>query len=313
MGSSRSSFGNDKYSASDYLDKIKQSENQAKIQQYEVEVNEMIDALLSKFNNRNTEAINRHIDAIKNELNKEIEGTVSSLFGGSLSKNTHITGLSDVDTMVILNKSDLKDKNPEQVLTYFFNRLKARFPNIPMNKGDTAVTVSFKDGDVQLLPAIRYKTGLKIPDGKEWSSIIKPTVFSRSLTILNQRLNGRLIPTIKIIKGIISKVPENMRLSGYHIESLALQIFGKKLTEYKAGVKNKDLIKDFFKEAPNQVRTPIKDVTKQSKTVDEYLGRKDSIQRLMVADVLDRNYRRIELADSSRLVDMWKDVLNINQ
>jgi hypothetical protein len=313
MGSSRSSFGNERYSASDYLDKIKQSENQAKVQQYEVEINEIIDDLLSKFNNRDNEAINRHVEAIKNALNKEIEGTVSSLFGGSLSKNTHITGLSDVDTLVILNKSDLKDKTPQQVLTYFYNRLKARFPDIPMKKGDTAITVSFKDGDVQLLPAIHYKGGLKIPDGKDWSSVIKPTVFSRSLTVLNQRLNGRLIPTIKIIKGIISKVPENMRLSGYHIESLALQIFGKNLSEYKAGVKNKDLIKDFFREASNQVRVPIKDVTKQSKTVDEYLGPKNSIQRLMVADVLDRNYRKMELADSSRLVDMWKDVLKINQ
>jgi len=312
MGSARSSFGYDRFSASDYFDKLKNSENEAKIQQYETEVNQIIDSTLSKFNNRDTESIAKHINTIKKALNKEIEGTVSTLFGGSLAKNTHLTGLSDVDTLVILNKSDLADKSPQQVLTYFLNRLKARLPDVIMKKGDTSVTVSFKDGDVQLVPAIKFNTGLKIPDGKNWSNIIKPTVFARRLTVLNERLNGKLIPTIKVIKGIISKAPDNMRLSGYHVESLALQIFGNNLGELKQGFKNKDLIKTFFKEASLAVRTPIKDVTKQSKNVDEYLGTKNSVSRLMVADALERNFRRMEMADSSRLVDMWKDIVTIN-
>lgn len=311
MGSGRS-FGHDRFSASDYFDKIKNSENEAKIQQYETEVNQIIDNTLSKFNTRDSEAIAKHIDTIKSILNKEIEGTVSTLFGGSLAKNTHLTGLSDVDTLIILNKSDLAEKTPQQVLTYFLNRLKVRFPGIKMKKGDTSVTVSFKDVDVQLVPAIKLSSGLKIPDGETWSNIIKPTVFARRLTVLNGRLNGKLIPAIKVLKGIISKAPENMRLTGYHVESLALQIFASRSSELEKGFKNKDLIKTFFKEAAIAVRTPIKDITRQSKNVDEYLGAKNSITRLMVADALERNFRRMEMADSSRLVDMWKDIITIN-
>src|ERR1041385_6087313 len=103
MGSSSSrSFGYEAHSASEIFDKIKNAETEAKIQQYEADVNELIDKRLSLYNNRDTEAIQKHIDSIKGALNKEIEGTVTTRFGGSLSKNTHLSGLSDVDTLVIL-------------------------------------------------------------------------------------------------------------------------------------------------------------------------------------------------------------------
>ena len=313
MGSSSNrSFGYERHSSSEIFDKIRNAENEAKVQQYEVDVNSEIDNVLSTYNNRDTEAIQQHINSVKSALNKDIEGTVSTRFGGSLSKNTHLAGLSDVDTLVLLNDSGLPDKAPSEVLDYFYKRLKDRFPQVELKKGDTAVTIHFKDGDLQLLPAIRYKTGLKIPDGNEWSPIIKPTLFARRLTILNQKLNNRLIPAIKIIKGIISKFPENARLTGYHIESLALQIFESKYKSLQGAIKNKELIKSFFKEAAYDIRNPIKDVTKQSKNVDDYLGDKKNLKRLLVSDVLERTYRRLEMADSSRILDIWKEIIKIN-
>jgi hypothetical protein len=308
MGASSSNRDHRDYSTSDILNKIRQAEDETKSQQYDSEVNSHIDNVLSSFNNRDTHAISANIDSIKRALNAEIEGTVSTRFGGSISKNTHINGISDIDTLVILNNSELSEKSPQEVLTYFYNKLKKEYGVKKVIKGDISVTVKFENGDVQLLPAIKFKSGLKIPDGNSWSAVIKPTLFARRLTVLNQRLGGRLIPAIKVIKGINVEFPENMRLKGYHIESLALQIFEGKIHS-EGSLSNKDLIISFFKEAANSVRNPIKDISKQSQYVDDYLGEKGGLRRIMAADVLDRTYRKLQLADSGRLIDIWKEII----
>ena len=185
MGSS-SSFGYSEYSSSDIRKNLKTTENEVDFKQYETDVNEILSNTLLQHNNRDKDAISSHLNSILGALHREIDGSVSTLFGGSLSKNTHVNGLSDVDTLVILNKSDLAEETPQAVLDYFYNTLKERYPNHEIQKGDTAVTVVYSDMNVQLLPAIKLKNGLKIPDGKEWSNVIDPKAFTDKLTNLNQ-------------------------------------------------------------------------------------------------------------------------------
>lgn len=304
------SFNYYKVDSDDIIRKIKESEKETDKQEYETWVRALLDKLLGKLNNRDTEAIAKHIQEIKNALNKEIDGTISTLFGGSVAKNTHTEGLSDIDTLVILNNTELSNKTPKEVLDYFVDRLKKRFPNTDMIKGDKTITVKFADSDVQLIPAVKYKTGIKIPDADDWSKIVQPSVFARKLTVLNGRLDGKLIPTIKLVKGIISTFPSSYQLKGYHIENLALQVFENKVKQDFSASNLKRCVVEFFKEAPKYVKKQIKDVSGQSRYVDEYLGKKDNIKRLMVADTLERTFRQLELSDAGNLKSTWKELLS---
>lgn len=308
--SSGSSFRHSRISSDDILRKIRESETDTDKQEFDSWLSNLLDSLLGKFNNRDTEAIQKHLETILNAINNEIEGTVATRFGGSISKHTHINGLSDVDALVILNNSELADKSPKEVLDYFHKRLRDRFKETIIAKGDTAVTVSFLDMDIQLVPAIKYKTGIKIPDGRDWSTNIKPVPFAKGLTDLNEKMNGKLIPAIKLAKGIISGFTENCQLKGYHVESLALQIFNEKRAQDIGTAKIKDIVMDFFKESPRLVRKQIRDITGQTQYVDDYLGKKESVKRLMVADTLERTYRQLELADTGNMKSTWTELLS---
>ena len=309
MGGSGGSFGNYDINREDVLKKISESESETEKQEYESWVSNYLDELLGQMNNRDTELIQKHLDTILNALTTEIEGNIKTNLGGSISKHTHLNGLSDVDALIILNNSELSDKSPKEVLDYFFRRLSERLPNTTIEQGDTAVTVHFSDGDIQLVPALKYHNGIKIPDGNNWSTNIKPELFTKRLSTLNSELNGRLIPSIKLIKGIIFGFPEKHQLKGYHVESLAVEIF-EKSNKIQNSFKAKEIVSQFFKEAPALVRKPVKDITGQTKYVDEYLGKTDSITRLIVADNLERTYRQIELSDTANIKNTWIDIFS---
>ena len=82
-----------------------QSEQNAQSSQQDIEINRFLEELLKEFNNRDTEAIQRHLNEIEKALGREIDGIDSILFGGSISKKTFIEGISDVDALVFLNVS----------------------------------------------------------------------------------------------------------------------------------------------------------------------------------------------------------------
>lgn len=303
------------YETSEILKKIQDAETETSKQEYEIDVSRLLEECLIDFNKRDHEAIKKHISDIKELLGSDIEGVIETRFGGSLSKNTHIDGLSDVDTLVIINKTELADKSPAQVLDYFYGVIMDRYKNstVEVHKGDLAVTVKFSDTEVQLLPVLRFKTGIKIADGSEWSKLIKPSIFARKLTVLNQSLNGKLIPTIKLIKAIVSKFPDKGKLKGYHIESLAVEIFNynRKNLADRPSVRIKDMIIKFFRDAPGKLRSSIKDLTGQTNYVDEYLGGKNSINRLLAADSVERISRKFHLADSAYSKSTWDEILRI--
>lgn len=242
-------------------------------------------------------------------LEKDIEGVLDLLFGGSVSKHTYVDGLSDIDALVILNKSDLNGKSPEDVKNYFYTRLKESLPNTEIHRGKLAITIKYSDSEIQILPAVRTESGIKIADQNsgKWASI-NPEKFTTCLTEVNKNVSMKLIPTIKMVKSIISNLPENRQLTGYHVESLAVEIFksydGKKTT--------KSMLKHFFSEATDKVMSPIKDKTGQSRHVDDYLGSGGSLERKIASDALNRIARKLKNADGSQSLDKWKEILGEN-
>ena len=314
MGGGSSTY-HKSYKSTEIFQKIQASETEAVQQTYESWVNNFLEERLANFNNRDADSIKKRIELIRKTLENDIEGVISTRFGGSLSKQTHINGLSDIDTLVLINNSDLADDSPAQVLEYFSNVLRIKFKDsgVKIHKGDMAVTLTFPDNEIQLLPALRFKSGVKIADGKDWSKIVRPSIFARKLTVLNQALYGKLIPTIKLVKAIVSNFPENARLNGYHVESLATEIFSydRKDISSRPSIKVRDLLYKFFREAPAKVRKPIKDQTGQTNYVDEYLGPHGNVKRLLVADSLERISRKLDLADGAFLKSTWSELLSL--
>lgn len=286
---------------------LRESETQTRNQQFESEVSGIINSLLVDYNNRDVSVIQGHLETIKSALEQEIDGTVDILYGGSVAKHTYVDGISDIDALVLINKSELKDKSPAEVKKYFFERLQARLPRTQIGQGNLAVTVEFRDSEIQLLPAIRHESGFKIADfsGNNWSAI-KPIEFTSLLTGINQNNGGKVVPTIKLAKSIISELPESQRLSGYHVEAIAVEVFQK----YQGSKKTKDMLKYLFDEASRQVLRPIRDTTGQSMHVDDYLGSVNSADRNRVSKSLDRISRRMKNADGAQSIDQWRDILD---
>ncbi len=305
------SGGGSSWSSSNSSDEINQllrraSEN-TEGSSYNSEVNSLLQNALKEFNAREPEVTQRHLNVLKEAIEREIENSVDLLFGGSIRKNTFINGLSDVDTLVLVNNTSLEKKPPQEVLEYFAQRIQQRLPNTDVSVGKLAITVRYSDEqEIQLLPAIRTKTGFKIsnPDEGRWSNVVRPESFARKLTAINQALSGRVLPTIKLVKYIIDKtITKNLKISGYHAESMAIEAF----KNYQLRTTSKEMLLHFFREAINLVKSPIQDKTGQSLHVDDYLGVKNSQDRLKISKFLERLTNQMESSDNLKSLTKWQE------
>lgn len=287
--------------------KMLEDQNSDVREQYNSKVNQLLVSELSTYE-RNATLINDYLDEILEILSEDFEESLDLRFGGSVSKHTYVDGLSDVDSLVIINNCELSDSTPEKALKYFEQKLKSYFPSHEVTKGRLAVTIKRGDIEIQLLPAIKCKVNLKISNynGKDWS-LIKPKEFANALTRVNEKCGYRVVPIIKLVKSIIDQYPEKQKISGYHIESLAIDIF----KNYEGKNSRKEMLTYFFKHAPSKVLSPIKDKSGQSIHVDDYLDEENSFKRRWVSDALNRTLRKIEYADLHNFFDEWKSILGI--
>ena len=289
---------------------VRSAEQQAADQEFTSYVCAFLADALARFNNRDVEGTHAILDKVKQELSEEFEDTVGLMFGGSVAKHTYVDGLSDVDALVVLKETIVEEDTPAKLVKLFAEKLRARFGRAEetVKEGRLAVTLNVEGKLIQLLPAMRSGDGFKIssPDGRDWSRI-NPRKFADKLTSANQALDGKLVAVIKLVKSINSIQPEQRQLSGYHIESMAINVF----KGYSGPRNTKDMLQHFFKTAPEQCRKPIKDSTGQSVHVDEYLGEENSTPRLVVADALGRIGRRLANADGARSLEEWRSVLGL--
>lgn len=282
--------------------RLRESEQGTEDTQYEAEVSNVLSALLTQYNDRDREAIDRHLDEIKKALEKDLEGTIDLLFGGSVAKHTYIDGFSDIDSLVILDSCELADGSPEAAKEYFAQQLQERFPKTKVEVGRLAVTIHFSDAVIQLLPAISCENDVKIADrtGVNWSQI-KPKEFTGVLSRTNQQVGNKAVPVVKLAKAIIANLPEKQQISGYHAESLAVEIF----KNYNGEQKPKAMLEYYFQKASQLLQQPIRDRTGQSVHADDYLGTPNSLERRIVSDAFSRVYRRMNNADNASSIDEW--------
>jgi predicted nucleotidyltransferase len=272
----------------------------------EADVNARLGSILANINERDVAKVAQYLEEIKEALSDQIEGFDTLLFGGSVAKHTYVDGLSDIDSLVIVeNPTRLRPRRLQEAFAEALQSTLGRENVKEVKVGNLAVTIEYKDGtEVQLLPAVRQGDGFVISssDGKSWRRI-EPKQFAERLTRVNQAVGGGVVPVIKLAKSVIAGLPQDRRLSGYHAEALAIAAF----EGYRGKRTPMEMLKHFFDIAAKNVERPIHDVTGQSSTVDEYLGPAGSEDRRRVANSLARVARQMQTAMS---VDEWDEILN---
>jgi predicted nucleotidyltransferase len=298
-------------SSDKYKAELKEIREKSRDESFETSVNELIADKLGEANSRDAAKTRSQLDKIKEIIENDIEGTIELQFGGSVRKFTYVEGLSDVDVLLKINNSELSDKSPKEVLEHIKSRLESRLTGVEEIKvGTLAVTIKYEDGtEIQVLPSIKRGDGFKIPkrNGKEWSNVIRPDKFASKLTEVNQKCSRKVVPVIKMINHINSKLPTDQQLSGYHIESLAIEIF--KSYPAESPNNNKAMLKHFYEKASEKVKSPIKDKTKQSLHVDDYLSSENSPQRARMSYILSNTYKAMKAADDMKSVEAWEEII----
>jgi hypothetical protein len=283
---------------------IRRAEEETSVAAFEAQLGEILGGLLAGYNGRDTPLIAERLGDIKDHLEGAIEGTTEQRFGGSVAKHTYVDGLSDIDAMLIINDTDLADHEPAAALDRLTGILGSKLKGAKVWHGRMAVTVEYEDGmQVQLLPTMRTPQGLKVPSSRraDWSHI-DPQKFQGALTRRNQECAGRLVPTIKLAKAILGLLPESQRLSGYHVESLAIAAF----QDYGGPRTTSAMLPTFFERAKDLVLSPIRDRTGQSVHVDEYLGPEGSNERMSASHLLNRLAKRMRNATAAGSTAQWR-------
>jgi hypothetical protein len=275
---------------------------------YNSQVNNLLQEVLKDFNQRDASKTWKYINALKDAINESIEGTIDLAFGGSVRKHTYINGLSDVDLLVQINNTSLVHASPREVLRHFEFQIKAALRNVDgvqISSGNLAVTVSYPDGTkLQLLPTIRTASGFRIASSsgsEQWSNVVRPTSFARKLTEVNQANSGKVVPIIKLFKGLLNEC--KIDISGYHAESLAIKVF----ENYQDGTSYKEMLSRMCRVSADLVKSPIADRTGQSLHVDDYLGSAGSLQRRQVSKSLSRLAKQMDVADKQRSTARWHE------
>jgi hypothetical protein len=176
-----------------------------------------------------------------------------------------------------------------------------------------AITMQYADGmTIQLLPAVRQADGmLRVPSSSnqnEWSSI-NPSTFQEALARRNGECGGKLVPVIKLAKAINGTLPEAQRLSGYHIESLAIAAF----RGYDGQRTTAAMLPLFFERARDLVLSPIRDSTGQSVHVDGYMGAADSPVRQAASHVFGAIAKRMRNATAAGSLERWRALFGADE
>jgi len=307
MGGSSGLLGN--IDPEDYIKKVRIAEEKSTSSEFNTEVNRIINDLLLAANNRPIDAITGHLKMILAALSKDIDDSIELLYAGSVAKHTYVNGLSDIDSLAIINDTHLKNKSPKDVLNYFYLKLKERLPDTDVKVGRLAVTITYSDSiQIQILPTLRTLTGIKIAKSNgenDWSTVIKPDKFAQKLKEVNNLNNQKVVPIIKLAKSLISSLPEKRQVTGYHAESLAIEAF----ENYNGSRNSKEMLKHFFTESSKRILEPIKDNTGQSVHVDDYLGERNSVSRQIISDSFAQLVRKMKNADGSTQIEIWKSLL----
>ena len=284
----------------------------AAVAAFQATLSEMLGDLLSGYNDRDHALAAERLERVLDSLRQSHDGAFDKLFGGSVAKHTYVDGLSDVDCLIIVNGSDLQGGTPGEALANIIRVVPRVAPDATVEAGRMAVTVRYPDRmELQLLPAVSDGDGrLRVADasGTGWSRI-DPRGFRDVLTRRNEACAGKLVPTIKLAKAVMANVPECEGLSGYHVESLAIEAF----RGYDGVRTTAAMLPAFFERARTLVLEPMRDSTGQSVHVDAGMGPPNSAARQAASHALGRVARQMRTASAAGSSERWAQLFGLEE
>ncbi len=247
--------------------------------------NRHCERLIANSKRRNADTVTRRLDTICELLRKDGYRAIQTMLGGSVKKGTFVSGISDVDVLLIVNETPFVNQPPNDVIEHIKDVVQGEFPKNPVRAGKLAVTINYADGmEIQLLPTIRTTSGgmrISDPGNTKWSNVVIPENFTKKLTKINRANGGRVLPAIKLVKAMadcyISR--PSKKISGYHMEALAVDAFN----GYSGKKDPKSMLIHFLDHSIDAVMIPIDDPTRQTPHVDDGLGTANSDQRKLIS------------------------------
>lgn len=294
------------YAARDAERLADQARQKLQRQEFIEEVNDYLGDLLRDFNDRDAEAINDRLSDLLDSLGDDVADVDRLLFGGSVSRHTYVDGLSDVDALLVLR--DVAAESPADLVQALASRLRENRPDgvVDVAAGDLAVTLTYAEGSqVQVLPAQEANGRLRIAseDGREWREI-RPRKFAEKLTQVNQANVGQVVPTVKLAKAALQQLSEEHRLSGYHVEAIAVDAF----TNYNGPRTRQAMLRHLLDHTATAVLRPTGDITGQSVNIDGHLGSANSTLRHTISSDIKRIVRTM---DNATTVGDYRDLFDV--
>ena len=268
----------------------------------EFNFNRRCEELLAGYMNRNRPRVAQRLNEIRDAISRADYEPVQTMFGGSVKRGTDITGLSDVDALLIVNDSSLVGRLPSDIIKLVQEVVQSHFRDIDVTAGDLAVTVNYANGpEIQLLPAIRTNSdGIRIAErgSKEWSNITRPEAFAEKLIKVNNDNGGRVVPVIKLAKAISNCYikHQDKKISGYHMEALAINAFN----GYGDKKDPKTMLIHLLEHSMDAVMKPIDDPTGQTPHVDDRLGIANSDQRKLTSRYFENMRGQVRNCNTSK-------------
>lgn len=187
---------------------------------------------------------------------------------GSYRRSTLIAPLkdADVDIFIVLN-----DQNPlptpTSLLDKFRRSLIPYYPNSTIRRNGQAVTITFSDFTVDVVPAFCRGIGYIIPNSymNNWI-LTNPKQHVETWRLKNARFNGQLIPVLKMMKAW-NRVTGGL-FSSFHLESLVLS-----LSDFVSIDSNyPSVINRLFGQLNNRSDYTIRDPSGYNSNVGEYIN-----------------------------------------
>ena len=128
--------------------------------------------------------------------------------------------------------------------------------------------------------------------------MVHPERFARKPTQVNQANDGNVVPTVKLVKDLATHNINSGsdELSGYHVESLAIEAF----RNYQGQYDLKSMVMHFNQFASKAVLKPIKAPTGQSRYVDDYMGAANSTRRRRASELFKWMQEKLSRCDTKK-------------
>lgn len=235
---------------------------------------------------------------------------LKSFLTGSYKRSTMIAPLNqaDIDIFVVLGPSYYNASKPAALLDSVRATLLKTYPETPsISRNGQAVTISFTDFKVDVVPAFNRKGGgFLIPSSRDgrWIST-DPTVHETYVTRSNTDHGGAVVPVIKMIKAWNRGISHSF--VSFYLELIAVEIF--------AGVtlsSDPSAVRCFFDKGRERIKTKVKDPARlgeqingldTTKTVEGAIGRFQT--------AYDRAIRAEQFATRGKIADAvteWRKV-----